>query len=92
MRTFGCDVYELVPNDPLRKYPGILKGRKMIFLGYMKGRKGAALFDPIHRKIISGSENIIFHEDMRDRIDALAHFDAKEALTKGRRFQTFLFS
>jgi hypothetical protein len=86
VRTFGCDVYELVPNDPLRKYPGILKGRKMIFLGYMKGRKGAALFDPIHRKIISGSENIIFHEDMRDRIDALAHFDARrEALTKRKK-------
>ena len=34
IRVFGCDAYQLIPNDPLAKVPGIMKGRKVFFVGF----------------------------------------------------------
>ena len=54
--------------------------------GYLRGRAGAALFDPVSRQVITGATNVIYVENMNDRIDALRHFDARrEALKKNSR-------
>ena len=56
-----------------------------MFIGYLRGRVGAALFDPVSRQVITGATNVIYVENMDDRIDALRHFDARrEALKKNR--------
>ena len=55
-------------------------------MGYLRGRVGAALFDPVSRQVITGATNVIYVENMNDRIDALRHFDARrEALKKNSR-------
>ena len=86
IKVFGCDAYELIPNNKFAKYPGTARGRKLLFIGYLRGRVGAALFDPVSRQVITGATNVIYVENMNDRIDALRHFDARrEALKKNSR-------
>ena len=82
IKVFGCDSYEKIPNDPFAKYPGITRGRKLLFMGYMRGRRGACLFDPVERKVITGSENVVFVENMADRKDALRAFDSRRRALK----------
>ena len=50
IRIFGCDAYQLIPNDPLAKVPGIIKGRKVIFVGFTNGCNGYRVFDPESRR------------------------------------------
>ena len=82
IKVFGCDAFEKIPNDPFAKYPGITRGRKLLFMGYMRGRRGACLFDPVERKVITGSENVVFVENMADRKDALRAFDSRRRALK----------
>ena len=50
LRVWGCDAFHLIPNDPLAKVPGIVKGRKVIFVGFTPGCNGYRVFDPESRK------------------------------------------
>ena len=50
-RVFGRDAYQLIPSDPMAKVPGtIMKGRKVIFLGFTNGYNGYRVFDPESRR------------------------------------------
>ena len=50
IRVFGCDCYHLIPNDPHAKIPGIVKGRKLIFVGFTPNLNGYRVFDPESRQ------------------------------------------
>ena len=43
---FGCGAYQLIPNDPLDKVPGLMKGPNVIFVGFKNGCNGFRVFDP----------------------------------------------
>jgi hypothetical protein len=34
MKIFGCDLFKFIANDKLTKVPGLLRGRKMLFMGF----------------------------------------------------------
>jgi hypothetical protein len=34
MKIFGCDLFKFIANDKLTKAPGLLRGRKMLFMGF----------------------------------------------------------
>ena len=53
---FGCDVYEVIPNDQFKKYPGSPRGRKIIFVGFDENRAGFKLFDPYTRTYHSAGD------------------------------------
>ena len=78
---FGCDAYQLIPNDPLAKVPGIMKGRKVIFVGFTDGCNGYRVFDPESRRY-STIENVYFYESFKHRVDSLRHFDRRRKLMK----------
>ena len=81
IRVFGCDAFQLIPNDPLAKVPGIMKGRKVIFVGFTHGCNGYRVFDPESRRY-STIENVYFYESFMHRVDSLRHFDKRRALMK----------
>ena len=64
IRTFGASCVWKMPNDKLEKYPGIPRGKHMIFVGFSDLSSGWRLFDPIERKYISGAEHVNFYEFM----------------------------
>ena len=82
-KVFGCDVYEVIPNDPYAKYPGVPRGRKLIFVGFDSNRAGFKVFDPETRTYHS-TGNAYFVEDFSDRIDALRHHDQRRNLLRRR--------
>ena len=77
IRTFGASCVWKVPNDKLEKYPGIPRGKHMIFVGFSDLSSGWRLFDPMERKYISGAEHVNFYEDMTQRQDSLRNFDRR---------------
>jgi hypothetical protein len=79
LRVFGSDVYQLIPNDKLRKVPGIVKGRKVIFVGFRSDMQGYKVFDPETREY-RVVDNCYFYEGMSHRIDALRSFDKRRDL------------
>ena len=86
LRLFGCDAYHLIPNDPLAKVPGIVKGKKTIFVGFTDGCNGYRVFDPEARRY-STVDNVYFYESFKHRIDALRHHDQRRALMKAGKVQ-----
>ena len=73
LRLFGCDAYHLIPNDPLAKVPGVVKGKKTIFVGFTDGCNAqgygfwcfsAQLYSTMFSLIESSYEGIA---DIRDR-------------------------
>ena len=86
IRVFGCDAYQLIPNDPLAKVPGIMKGRKVIFVGFTDGCNGYRVFDPESRRY-STIENVYFYESFKHRVDSLRHFDRRRKLMKAGKSQ-----
>ena len=86
IRVFGCDAYQLIPNDPLAKVPGIMKGRKVIFVGFTDGCNGYRVFDPESRRY-STIENVYFYESFKHRVDSLRHFDRRRKLMKAGKNQ-----
>ena len=80
-RVFGCDVYEVIPNNKLAKVPGIPRGRKCIFVGFDVDRAGFKLFDPTARTYHSAGD-VYFFEDFSERIDALRHHDQRRAIMR----------
>ena len=84
-KTFGCDAYQCEPNDAHAKIPGVVRGRKMIFVGFNPSCKGYALFDPVARKLVSGSTNVIFNENLDDRVDTLRMWDRRRQMLKNHR-------
>ncbi len=81
IRVFGSDVYQLIPNDPYRKVPGIIKGRKVIFVGFHSTMLRYKVFDPENRQYMVVN-NCYFYEGMGHRIDALRSFDKRRSLMK----------
>lgn len=49
-RTFGCDVFQHIPNNPYYKIPGIPRGRRLIFVGFDLSMSGFECFDPETRR------------------------------------------
>jgi hypothetical protein len=86
LRLFGCDAYHLIPNDPLAKVPGVVKGRKTIFVGFTDGCNGYRVFDPETRRY-STVDNVYFYESFKHRVDALRHHDKRRALMKSGKVQ-----
>jgi len=80
-KVFGCDVYEVIPNNQFSKVPGIPRGRKMIFVGFDPQRAGFKLFDPVTRTYHSAGD-CYFFEDFSERVDALLHHDQRRALLR----------
>jgi len=80
-RVFGCDVYEVIPNNKLAKVPGLPRGRKCIFVGFDVDRAGFKLFDPTTRTYHSAGD-VYFYEDFSERIDALRHHDQRRAIMR----------
>jgi hypothetical protein len=81
IRVFGCDAFMLIPNDALAKVPGVVKGRKVIFVGFSLTCNGYRVFDPESRRY-STVNNIVFYESFKHRVDALRHHDKRRKLLK----------
>ena len=81
IRVFGADAFMLIPNDDLAKVPGIVKGKKVIFVGFTLNCNGYRVFDP-ETRCYSTVNNIVFYESFRHRIDALRHHDKRRELMK----------
>ena len=86
LRLFGCDAYHLIPNDPVAKVPGIVKGKKTIFVGFTEGCNGYRVFDPETRRYAT-VDNVYFYESFKHRIDALRHHDQRRALIRSGKPQ-----
>ena len=67
----------MIPNDPLAKVPGIMKGRKVIFVSFTYGCDGYRVIDPESRSY-STIVNVYFYKSFKHRVDALRHFDKRE--------------
>ena len=83
IKVFGCDAYEKIPNDRFAKYPGITRGRKLLFMGYMRGRRGACLFDPVERK----AQNMADSRSRRQELvepEACATFGGAQGISAAR--------
>ena len=81
IRVFGADAYMLIPNDDMSKVPGIVKGKKVIFVGFSLNCNGYRVFDPEARRYSTVS-NIVFYESFKHRIDALRHHDKRREIMK----------
>ena len=86
IRVFGSDCYQLIPNNSLAKIPGIVKGRKDIFVGFTPNLNGYRVFDPENRKYAT-VDNIYFYEDFKHRIDSLRHHDKRRDLMLKEKLQ-----
>ena len=84
-KTFGCDAYQTEPNDTHAKVPGVVRGRKLIFVGFNSDCKGYALFDPVERRLVSGSTNVVFNENLNDRVDQLRMWDRRRQMLKNKK-------
>jgi len=80
-RTFGSDVFQHIPNNPLYKIPGIPRGRRLIFVGIDVTKSGYKCFDPETRRYHS-TGNLYFQENFSYRVDALRHHDQRRAFFK----------
>ena len=80
-RVFGADVCEHIANDEFAKVPGVIRGRKCIFVGFDRLKNGWKIFDPETRKY-RVVENAYFYENFSHRIDALRHHDRRRQLMK----------
>ena len=80
-RVFGCDCYRQVPNDRYAKVPGIVRGQKLIFVGFHPTINGYRVFDPEARRYFS-TDNMYFYESFAHRIDALRHHDSRRKLLR----------
>jgi len=76
--VFGCDAFSLIPNNKLKKYPGIPNGKRSIFVGFEKDN-GALLFDLETRKHFHSS-NVYFNESFESRHNALHYFDQRRGI------------
>ena len=86
LRVWGCDAYHLIPNGPLAKLPGIVKGRKVIFAGFTPGCNGYRLFHPSPES----TQPLItctFYKSFKHRIDALRYHDKRRALIEAGKNQ-----
>ena len=79
IRVFGADAFMLIPNDNFAKVPGIVKGKKVIFVGFTLNCNGYRVFDPEARRYMTVN-NIVFFESFKHRIDALRHHDKRREL------------
>ena len=59
LRAFGCVCYMHVPDGKRQKLDP--KSRKGIFVGYLEGKKGYNLYDPIRKKVLK-SRDVLFNE------------------------------
>jgi hypothetical protein len=80
-RVFGCDCYRHIPNDKFAKVPGIVRGQKLIFVGFHPTNNGYRVFDPETRRYFS-TDNLYFYESFAHRIDALRHHDRRRKLLR----------
>ena len=81
LRIFGADAYLHRPNNSMAKIPGLVRGQKLIFVGFSNGMNGFRLFDPEARTYYTHSD-VVFYESFKHRIDALRHHDKRRALLK----------
>mmetsp|Transcript_37940 Transcript_37940/g.76675 ORF Transcript_37940/g.76675 Transcript_37940/m.76675 type:complete len:1384 (-) Transcript_37940:372-4523(-) len=86
LRVFGADAYLHRPNNSLAKVPGIVRGQKLIFVGFSPNANGYRLFDPENRRYLTHSD-CVFYESFRHRVDALRHHDQRRALLKNGEAQ-----
>jgi len=80
-KVFGCDAFQHIPNNPYYKYPGIPRGRRLLFMGFDDSMMGYKCFDPENRNYVNTS-NLYFNESFTHRVDALRHHDQRRALLK----------
>ena len=81
LRVFGADAYLHRPNNVLAKIPGLVRGQKLIFVGFSDGMNGYRLFDPENRRYHTHSD-VVFYESFNHRIDALRHHDKRRDMIK----------
>ena len=80
-KVFGCDAFQHIPNNPFYKYPGIPRGRRLLFMGFDDSMMGYKCFDPENRNYVN-TANLYFNESFSHRVDALRHHDQRRALLK----------
>ena len=90
IRKFGAAAVWKIPNDKMAKYPGIPRGKQMIFVGFDDLSSGWRLFDPEQRSYVSGADDVDFYEDMTGRQDALRNFDRRRQLEKKKKEQPLI--
>ena len=90
IRKFGSSAVMRVPNDPLRKHPGIVRGKHAIFVGFDSISNGYRLFDPISRRYFSGAEDVVIYEDFSARRDSLRNFDRRRAIEAAKGQQPLI--
>ena len=90
IRKFGSSAVMRVANDPLRKHPGIVRGKHAIFVGFDSISNGYRLFDPISRRYFSGVEDIVIYEDFSARRDSLRNFDRRREIEAAKGQQPLI--
>ena len=81
IRVFGSDAYHVIPNDSLAKVPSVVRGQKLIFLGFDDHHSGYKLYDPNERQYIF-SRNAWIYEDFTFRNNNLRQYDAQREFLK----------
>ena len=71
----------VIPNDPLAKVPSVVRGQKLIFLGFDDQHSGYKLYDPNERRYIF-SRNAWIYEDFTFRNNNLRQYDAQREFLK----------
>jgi hypothetical protein len=77
-KVFGCDAFSVIPNNKLKKVPGLPNGKRSMFVGFDKDG-GYLLFDLDTRKHFHSS-NVYFNESFINRHNALHYFDQRRQL------------
>ena len=71
----------VIPNDPLAKVPSVVRGQKLIFLGFDDQHSGYKLYYPNERRYIF-SRNAWIYEDFTFRNNNLRQYDAQREFLK----------
>lgn len=85
VRTWGCDMYERLPNGPKSSEPGFPNARKLLYMAVSEDEKSYIGFDPESFTTVRRCMDCRFDEDMRNRTNNLRSYDARRKLPEEQR-------
>ena len=92
IRTWGCDMYERVPNGPMSSEPGFPNARKLIYLGVSDDGMSFLGYDVEASNVTNELRfcmNVQFDESMTNRTNNLRAYDERRKLQPDCRPQTY---
>ena len=92
IRTWGCDMYERIPNGPMSSEPGFPNARKLIYLGVSDDGMSFLGYDVEASNVTNELRfcmNVQFDESMTNRTNNLRAYDERRKLQTDDRPQTY---